>query len=373
MSQTDFFYTHHDMTGLTIASTYVQLIREYMAGAGVDPQACLSGAALMLLERTPQADQGGRASYEAFTALLEELDRHGHDDLVVASAQRVTPGHLGVLGYVIVACETLGAALERLDRYGRLFNDGHSMAIGVQHDQVVLTWPQLGHARGEHRYAELGACVLLQFARNLTGLPLNMTSVAFAHAPAAGAAQLARFFGCQVAYHQAHNRVAFALSTLQLPLRQPDRQLLDILEQQAQQALAQLPAVDALLEQVRQHIGVQCREGSPALEAVAAGLHMTPRTLQRRLEALGCSFQQVLDQTRQQLCDSYLRDPRLALVDVGQLLGFADQSAFTRAHRRWTGQTPRQRRLQVLATDVGFLHAVDQPAHTKSPVPPARR
>ena len=77
---------------------------------------------------------------------------------------------------------------------------------------------------------------------------------------------------------------------------------------------------------------------------MAALLEITPRTLQRRLRDEGRSFKQVLDALRRDLAPVYLADPGLSSLDIASLLGFAEQSSFTRACKEWTGHTPTQYR-----------------------------
>lgn len=86
-------------------------------------------------------------------------------------------------------------------------------------------------------------------------------------------------------------------------------------------------------------------EGEVSVDKVARALHQSTRTLQRRLAERGMSWQQLLDRTREQLARQYLRDPGLSLAEIGLLLGYSEQSAFTRAFRRWTGQTPQAYRM----------------------------
>lgn len=91
-------------------------------------------------------------------------------------------------------------------------------------------------------------------------------------------------------------------------------------------------------------------EGDAALATVAAALHVSVRTLQRRLHACGQTWQQVLDRSREELARQYLADHGLSLTDIALLLGFSEQSAFTRAFKRWRGQTPAQVRKRLRST-----------------------
>jgi len=87
--------------------------------------------------------------------------------------------------------------------------------------------------------------------------------------------------------------------------------------------------------------------GEPRRQDVAAALHLADRTLQRRLSAEKTSFQQLLDEARRDLARKYLADPRHALGQVAHLLGFADQSNFFRACRRWFNAAPGHVREQL--------------------------
>jgi AraC-like DNA-binding protein len=74
---------------------------------------------------------------------------------------------------------------------------------------------------------------------------------------------------------------------------------------------------------------------------------LSPRTLQRRLQAEGSSFADVLDHTRKAIADAYVRDPQVALTEVAYLLGFSEPSAFSRAFQRWYGMPPSRYRAPV--------------------------
>ena len=100
---------------------------------------------------------------------------------------------------------------------------------------------------------------------------------------------------------------------------------------------------------------VLCRllpQGEPKREVVAQTLHLSQRTLQRRLQEEGTSFQTLLDDTRRELAEQYLAQPSMTLLEIAYLLGFADPSNFFRAFRRWFDATPGEyrARLQQMST-----------------------
>jgi AraC-like DNA-binding protein len=75
---------------------------------------------------------------------------------------------------------------------------------------------------------------------------------------------------------------------------------------------------------------------------VAAELHMSPRSLQRKLSAENTTFRKLVEAVRQELAESYLADGNTPLMEISYLLGFSAQSAFSRAFKRWTGSTPQE-------------------------------
>jgi AraC-like DNA-binding protein len=95
---------------------------------------------------------------------------------------------------------------------------------------------------------------------------------------------------------------------------------------------------------VRAVSGGALGEGDASLAAVAAKLKMSERTLQRKLEAEGASFDAPLDDFRRDLALRYLADPKVAVAEVAYLLGHSEASPFHRAFERWTGKPPAEAR-----------------------------
>jgi AraC-like DNA-binding protein len=93
--------------------------------------------------------------------------------------------------------------------------------------------------------------------------------------------------------------------------------------------------------EVRAQVEQRLSSGNVTIEAIARALHMSGRTLQRRLDDERLSFQDVLDDARRTRATLYLEDPRIGLSEVAFRLGYADVRSFTRAYKRWTGAPPR--------------------------------
>ena len=117
----------------------------------------------------------------------------------------------------------------------------------------------------------------------------------------------------------------------------------------AGQLLAHLQQLDqaTLSGQVRDQLIKSLPHGEPSAEQLAATLNMSLRSLQRRLEAEHTSYKALLEATRLHLAKLYLSQEKFSLVEISDLLGFRDQSSFSRSFKRWMGMSPRHYREQL--------------------------
>ena len=151
----------------------------------------------------------------------------------------------------------------------------------------------------------------------------------FAHAAPHDIAPQRGLFGAPVHYAQPRNALIFARELLAMPLDGVGHAMHG----------ASMPSADLLVELKRQ-VMRQLADGSVAIDAVAARLGLSERTLQRRLHAEGLSFQQLVERLRFDTACRLLCEGRLSLTEIGYRLGYSEPSAFSRAFRRWSGDSP---------------------------------
>jgi AraC-like DNA-binding protein len=316
-----------------VPGTYVQLLFEYLAQRGLD-------APRLLREEPPPADGRSRYPVTRWRQLLERAAEALNDPLLGLHLGRsIRPAHFGVIGYALLACGTLGAAMQRMLQYQRLVYDVNPLHYRLEGSSVVLEWG-VEQGRPGPLADETAIASLVQMARELCGTSFGPEQVDFVNPAPAELKPYRDYFCCPVRFGQTATTVRFPARFLALPLRHPDPALLELLARQADALLAELPGAGDLEQSVRRCIARLSREGEPTLERVASELHTTPRTLHRRLESGGHNFRGLREDTRRRLAEEYLRDPRLQLGEIARLLGFAEQSVFSRSFRRWTGRTP---------------------------------
>ena len=316
-----------------VAASYVQLLFEHMGalghaqGLGAPPAATEDFVAMRrwqaLLEKARELDAGPKATF------------------ALRLARGIAPRHFGVVGFAALASGTLAEALLRLERYHRSVYDANVAHVHPVPEGICIEW---GVERGRPGALvdETAIAALVQLAREFTGRHVRAQAVDFVNRRPADIKPYEDFFGCTVRFDQPSTRVVLSARDLALPLRGADAALLALLDAQAEHLLQQVAAVSEPVGVWRQALVGLIRAGRTTLADLAQSLQMSPRSLQRRLTEQGQSFQTLLGQTRQQLAEAYLRDASVELAEVALLLGYSEQSAFTRAFRQWTGQAPLQ-------------------------------
>lgn len=123
-----------------------------------------------------------------------------------------------------------------------------------------------------------------------------------------------------------------------------DNPLLGLFDAFAKAINQRPPDSNSLRRRVEVILEPALETGEASLDRLASELGISRATLQRRLKAEGTSFEAILDGLRQRLARRYLRKENYSVKKTAYLLGFSDPAAFSRAFKRWTGQSPSELR-----------------------------
>ena len=140
--------------------------------------------------------------------------------------------------------------------------------------------------------------------------------------------------------------VEFSHQALQVRMSGADAGLREMMDRQAAALLQEFDSRVNLISEVRSVLARILPDGEPSLERVAQALALSERMLQSRLREAGMTFTAVIDDVRRSLAKLYLQQTSVTLMDIAFLLGFSEQSAFSRAFRRWEGESPQSWRKQ---------------------------
>jgi AraC-like DNA-binding protein len=151
---------------------------------------------------------------------------------------------------------------------------------------------------------------------------------------------LEAFFGCPVDFDATGNCLLFRVADLDARLPTANSVLLRVNEQVLTDYLARLERSEVTVR-VQAKLIQLLPSGEVDESSIARALNLSLRSMQRKLNARGVTFRKLLDDTRRQLAEQYLKDSTLSVSEIAYLLGFAEVSSFSRAFRRWTGHAPR--------------------------------
>jgi AraC-like DNA-binding protein len=314
---------------------------------GLDATALARAAGL---DEQVVADPDGRVAEAAYLHLLELLEAQTEvPDFGLRLGTMYQLEALGAVGYAVAAAGTFDDAIRTLLRFARLVHE-ETMYAYERRDDVIWLGRALPirYARLRHPTAS-SLAGLLSIARGLTGrTDLAPVRVELQHARPPNAEAYDALFGVPVAFGAAVTALTLPAWVATLPLLRHDPALFGYLSRHAEALLGRLPLrEEPLVHRVRTQIAEALRAGTLSQVRVARQLAMSDRTLQRRLQEDGTSFATLVDEIRRDLACRYLAEPNLAIYEVALLLGYAEPSAFFRAFRRWTGQTPLEFRQQA--------------------------
>lgn len=269
---------------------------------------------------------------------MRELD----DEALGWFSRRLPWGSYGMLARASISAPTLALAVQRWCRHH-----------GLLADDITLTLQTSGNTAGiqitENR--DLGALrefCLVSVLRNIHGLacwlvdsriPLLHAQFPFDAPPHAEAYQV--LFSGPTRFWQAQAAITFDAQYLQLPLRRDEKALQQMLQHALPLTVLQYRRDRLLVQRVRHLLDAQPQDTHGA-EALAALLHVSPRTLHRQLKEEGATLQALKDEVRQSRATELLLRTQRPIKQVAEAAGFQNEKSFIRAFKGWTGQSPAE-------------------------------
>ncbi|MEO8699383.1 MAG: AraC family transcriptional regulator [Kofleriaceae bacterium] len=316
---------------------------DFLAGYGVDPAPILAHANL-----AAAADPEAHVSLRLVVEMLALAARTTGDDAIgIAFAEQVPWSDVGVLAYVMLNSPTIGAAFANGCRYFSIASNLAGTALVVDGDTARLTHAIRDPAVAAYDHnSDLVLALHVRLCRDATHDPAwAPREVVLRRTPTA---RHMRFFRCPVT-SDVDSAIVVAASELRRPLHAADPGLLPILLAHADACLQQVPAGGDFAASIRAIVIELLAAGDATIERSADRLGMAARSVQRRLADAGTSFSQVVEAVRRELAERYLADPAISVTEAAFLLGYSELSAFSRAFRRWNGQSAADFRRKSLA------------------------
>lgn len=256
----------------------------------------------------------------------------------------------GMYGYALLCCETLREVARLAVRYHRLATPAVDMVFREEPNEAVWSFDRIVEADVDdplYRFLiEMQFAIHLTLGRDLVGPAFQLSRVMARYSRPDDVEAYQQYLGCPVSFDNLNNELRYSGALLSAPTTYPNPLTVAMASE----------ICERMLEEGQRDSGVAGRvfrllmkvPGKfDDMETIAARLNTTPRTLRRRLQTEGTSYQDILAEVRCQLAKEYLRTTRLSTEHIADALGFSDAANFRHAFRRWTGKTTSEFRTGV--------------------------
>jgi AraC-like DNA-binding protein len=254
------------------------------------------------------------------------------------------PSYLGTLGYAWLSSGSLRSGLKRLVRYSRILGQKAVCRCDDLPDGLHFVFD---HGRGDKPIGsvltDFALSLFVGMCRENYGPSLSLDAVTLRRVQPADTTPYTRYFGCPITFGAKEDSFVLAGHIAERPLPTANHELVHTFDSILAEQLADLQDAD-LESRCRAYLLQELTSGEPSEEELAKAMAMSRRTLQRKLGELGLTYRSLLERTRYDLAMRYLEDPKKSVTDITFLLGFSEQSAFTRAFKRWSGKAPTEYR-----------------------------
>jgi AraC-like DNA-binding protein len=328
------------MRSYDVAGYHLRGLLEGLRGLGLDVDGLLRDCSI---DRAMLEDPEVRfAEPQVLMFWLGAETRYGKPSFGFDVAMRIPLGKLELIDYLVAACPTAGAGIECLEHHARLCASGFTYCIeDVSHEGETGKRIVAGHhhpiAALPHSMSEYTWTLLVSRLRQACG-PAFKPVLWLRSKPSAPAAELLEALG-RMPELAGEEALFVPSSQWNLLNTRRDPMLHRLLVAHARDVESRLPK-DDFSSALQAAIVSAMHRGDPSIGRVASRLALTPRTLQRRLDEEGLTFQQLVEQLRRDMAFQYLAGTQLSLSEISALLAYTDTTTFGRAFRRWTGRTP---------------------------------
>ncbi|MEN5152529.1 AraC family transcriptional regulator [Pseudomonas orientalis] len=303
------------------------------------------------LDYADLSNPDARFAQDAMTRLWQRaVELSGNPAIGLNMGKVARPASFHVAGYALMSSNTLADGFRRLVRYQRIIAESADLSFRLLPEGYALILTVHGdHLPPTRQSAEASLASALALCGWLTGRTLQPHKVMLQGDQPVDLAPYKEVFHAPLEFNAPYDALIFEQADMDAPLPTANEAMAQLHDRFAGEYLARF-SESRVTHKARQ---VLCRllpQGEPKREVVAQTLHLSQRTLQRRLQEEGTSFQALLDDTRRELAEQYLAQPSMTLLEIAYLLGFADPSNFFRAFRRWFDATPGEYRARLQQT-----------------------
>ncbi len=297
--------------------------------AGIDPDA--------------QTEPAQMIPDTAYFGLLEHIagNYEGGRSIAVRTGASMRCDDYGAFGLAFKSAVDLWGSFQRVERYGKVVTNVANYIVEPGNGSAFMALrPDPGTRLGLKMTNELAVAAATAISREVCRQEFAPVEVCFSHAEPDDLSAHAAHFRCPVQYGADRDGLEIADELLYSGNQLGDERISEFFDTHLDKELARRTDDDQFEARVRAQITRALSEGVPKISDISMRLGMSNRTLQRRLAEEGYVYQDLVDAARRDLAVQLLRRTEFALAEIAFLTGYSEQSTFTRAFKRWHGQTP---------------------------------
>jgi AraC-like DNA-binding protein len=295
-----------------------------------------------------QNAQTAFVSREQYSRLCIELFRELDDESggVMPDVQ-TPPGTTRLIALSMINSSTLSAAMRRGIEFNACCRVRHGtevvngLVLDEERKEATLTYLSADDPSDAQHSVLCNLAMWVRFCGWLIGQHIDVANAGCAGPRPAFMAGIRHFFPCPMEYDQPVNSVTFSSRHLDAELIRNESDLAQFLKLAPYYLVIEpLASTLSITHRIREILGSDFREEMPSFEKLTDLLNMSARTLRRRLEKEGTSYQRIKDNARRDVAISMLSRDGMTVSEVAEQVGFSDPSAFHRSFKKWTGQSP---------------------------------
>jgi len=329
----------------TVLTSWALLIWRALLNHGLDAHAIFKKVGL---DPNKLGDGNARYRMTDMTRLWAAAVEETNDPcfgLEVGKSWAPTTFH--ALGFAWLASFSLEDGLQRLVRYSRIVNNSLYASLEEHGMQLHLALSMNEDMRYVHPAAhDASIAALLVMCRYLCGPGFSPLEIHSIRERSICAESLEHFAGLSIVFNSTRNLLIFDRIRAEQRLATGNSELIKANEEVARKYLISIDR-NSIVMLVKSAIVEMLPTGKVTEESVADTLNLSVRTLQRKLSEEGTTFGAIYQTLRQEMAQQYIQDSQMSMTEIAYLLGFSEQSNFTRAFRRWYGISPSSARQQI--------------------------
>src|SRR6056297_49773 len=300
-------------------------------------------------------DPSNYAPTSTFFDLYEVLDIHLAPAFSVRVGQLMELDDYGVLGLAWKTCLSPRDMFMRCERFFGLMTDTQVYKVNDEGETGNITIYREATRRGIEISNESSIVATLTVIHKLTGSNIRPISVSFTHSAPADTRLYEEYFGCEVLFDQSDNKLVFISEDLDTRSLKADKSINKFMMERLQEKAEGIEvSASKLLTDAQNLIKDALPSGIPFAAEVGKHLGMSTRTLSRRLAEKGTTYRQMVQDTQHQVSTQLLTTTNETVSEIAFQTGFSEQSAFNRAFKRWTGQSPLEYRKSLDSASFGL-------------------